>query len=277
MTSKTLRENDDQTGRPREHDAGAVDDTAEALGRVGAPEGIAVSGQLALMVRVFDRKEHADALLDGRISMGRLSAHRVADDTRRRDPHEGGVRWPGVMVTLRPHGAEGLAKEFKADLLYNDGYEDIVYAYCCTLFVVNMDASSSKRLHEQISESVLVLEEFGSYTVVIGDVSTFIHRVNKALPAPPKILARDHGLVEYRVDTPVEYGNLHRRDAAAALARRFRKDPSYAMEREWRWVAVSGDGRKEDRLEFDVGDLRDIAFRVTTRELGRMRIDVKLE
>ena len=235
-----------------------------------------MSGQLGLMARVFDRKEHARALLDGRISMGRLSAHRVTDDMQRRDTHEGGVRWPGAVVTLKPHGAKGHSKEFRADLWYNDGYEDLVYAYCGTLFLVNMDVAASKGLHEQISKSLSVLEGFGPYAVVIGDVPTFIDRIDTALPPPPKILTHGHGLVEYRVDTPVEHGNLDRRDTAGALERRFRKDPSYAMEREWRWVAIAGDGGREDRIEFDVGDLRDVALLVATRELGGMSIDVKL-
>ena len=225
-----------------------------------------MSKQIILLVKVFDCKEHADAFLTfGRISMARLSHYRDIEDDERQDADEGGVILLEPSVWVNGTKLPGVKR-----LRFDDGYEELRYAFCMTHFLVDMNPSAPDRMREQISGALPRLERFGPYAVFVRDAPQFMDRVKKAMPSQAVTWKGD--AVEYRSDSPsAQIMNLHRLDPAMAVKRAFRKDPFFELEREWRLVLCDGSGGKTERIEFDVGRLDDIATLMSTRDLGDLR------
>ena len=222
--------------------------------------------RVVLLVKVFEREEHADDFLkSGRISAARLSSYRKTEDNERRDVDEGGV------ILLKPTVWVNHLKIPMERLRFDDGYEGLRYVFCMTHFLVDVDPSAPDRLREQIAKSLPRLERLGRYAVLIRNVSQFFDRVAKAIPS--NVVTWEGSTVKYRDDSPQEQiMNLHRRDPKSALKRAFRKDPFFELEREWRLVLCDGEGGKDRRLNFVVGSLDDIAQKMLVRELGGLNV-----
>lgn len=141
----------------------------------------------------------------------------------------------------------GEAIEIKDQLISTSVSDD--YAYC--MFGVNPYSDSFKFTNEQ-KENIM---EFGDTALLILDKDEFVNRIRKvALQEGDEVYA---GFVRY-YDEKQDSANLIISLLSGMHNIAFWKRDKYAYQQEFRFL-VHAQGCKDDHLELNIGDIRDIS------------------
>ena len=90
-----------------------------------------------MLVKFYNKKEHADKMLAGELSAGRLKAFRDTEDQARRDHFEGTMLWEGGTLTLRTSEGESLTvspEDLAGPIEMRSHLLDTLNGFCMTAF-----------------------------------------------------------------------------------------------------------------------------------------------
>ena len=231
---------------------GDVDFLREAL-RV-LVEGI-MDAEVSVLVKLYDRKEYADAFLDGVMFANTVGHFRKLESEEiRSDEDEGVATFPltvSTRLTLTPSGEKPIlspltltASDLAGPVTLRPQWFDTLNIFCMVLADSYRDAGE---LYFVIPESV---HRLGSSAVAILDAKEFLRRVKKAVEE------RNYRLSYKRV----EYYDpaIGIRTDPMTLEPLFTKRDSYQAEREFRFV-IDRQISSPTPMWLDIGPIHDIA------------------
>lgn len=214
-------------------------------------------GRVFVFVKIFDKKEHADAFRDGEMLARRLKHFREIEEvSARRDEHEGTILLEDGTWSIEDDDGEFHPLNFIGPVRLNYPQLDSLNIFCMTCFASSLASEITRPLVDglldQIEESRSTCAAMGKHVVLISDRDRFFNRVNRALLSQGYRAHFD--FVEYYDGYPLELTTISERPKwrhAFLKSRRFEK------EREFR-IAIRGvPGEKS--LKLNVGSLRDIS------------------
>ena len=228
-----------------------------------------------MLVKFFDKKEHAEGMMDGTIRAGRLKCFRKTEDAARRDNLEGTILLEGVTFTVTTDEGdsftvkpEDLAEPIEMRL---DWIGDL-NVFCMTGFrPEGPDPWPSwpavDQLMGQIAASRPSCRKFGSHAVVITDPNEFLARINRA--AEREGWQATRSFVSYYDSYPPERGGTR------SFAPAFLKPRDFCMEREFR-IAFNTGTTGDCPVTVDIGGIRDESgFYIATEKLATMDVALR--
>ncbi|MDD9982381.1 MAG: hypothetical protein OXU81_13665 [Gammaproteobacteria bacterium] len=210
------------------------------------------------LMKIISCEKRAEQVLDGQLYCNTISFMR-----EQFDEYEGTVPLPG---TLRIEDFT-IPKEDLAEppLLMPKLVSDL-NVFCMFCWAAP-NVGGDNILFDPVSQlgSIRTLvETFGEHTVVIKNVTEFFRRVDKAAAHPHSgALGRTRGIVTYSEPSP---GEAPPTTPSALLSVALRKRKRFANEKEYRFVYLTGRDPAGPFI-LNVGDIRDIAFRMRTQEV----------
>jgi hypothetical protein len=243
--------------------------------------------KIALLVKVFDKEEFADAFIkEGEMfckTIGQFK--RIEDDIARGDKFEAPSDWyqsDRVSLTLSFMTPDGGNKSFPIEglagpLVTQRAAHDRLNAYC--MYAVTVPDFEEKyeteeerlrvierinsmlKVHATLSEEMLAL---GEHAVLIFKVVDFIEKVSKAVKSEGYSSWR--GLVDY-----FDPENFH--GSFGEIESVFKKRKIYSYQNEFRFVFDSS--KPEGAKTVRIGPLDGIALKLKTREINS-KFEMKL-
>ncbi|MEL0655223.1 hypothetical protein V6257_09300 [Pseudoalteromonas issachenkonii] len=215
------------------------------------------------LIKIFDEDKHAEMFLDGFLHSKKLSYFRKLYDEalgNRGDKHEGVISWyKAEELIIEINGVT--LKDVVGNVSMNMNYHDNVNIFClyASYQTENFELTQEnlpKLIEElKISESCLGL---GRKAVIVTNVEEFINRVfNKAEQQQLNFKA---GLIEY-YDPEIFSGKFKDDDAI------FKKRIEFSHQKEYRF-AFYPNNISDDAMNLDIGNIRDIAFKMEAREIN---------
>jgi hypothetical protein len=211
------------------------------------------------LVKLFDRVEHAEAMIRGHLHMKCLRFFREytdADGELRGDRYEGvgAIFQPSQLGELRLGDIVIPAKDLAGPILIRPDHRN--WHVFCTFAVTNdglLGEKVSADSLSQLKKAMQIHEEcfgLGKHAVLLTQPNTFLERVGDALGRLGRSWKRN--LVEYYDDASF-HGYFPPDDVP------FRKRARFRLQREYRF-AVEADPDSDEPLTLDVGDLSDVAL-----------------
>ena len=225
-----------------------------------------------MLVKFYNKKEHADKMLAGELRAGRLKAFRDTEDQARRDHFEGTILWEGGTLTLRTGEGESLTvspEDLAGPIEMRPHLLDTLNVFCMTAFRSNLGPWPSwplvDQVLQQVVESLPTCSKFGDHAVVIADAKEFLMRVTRAAERENWQVCSSR--VRYYDSYPLDvaFG-----DGRWSFAAAFLKPRECRLEREFR-VAMNTGTVGDNPVTLDIGDIRDIGWHTETRELGKLQ------
>ena len=215
------------------------------------------------LIKIFDEDKYAEMFLDGVLHSKKLSYFRKIYDKavgNRGDRHEGVISWyKAEELIIEINGVT--LKNVVGNVSMNMNYHDNVNIFClyASYQTENFELTQENlpKLIEQlkISESCFGL---GRKAVIVTNVEEFINRVfNKADQQQLNFKA---GLIEY-YDPKIFSGKFTDNDAI------FKKRIEFSHQKEYRF-AFYPNKISDDAINLDIGDIRDIAFKMEANEIN---------
>ncbi len=217
-------------------------------------------------VKVFDRKDYAESMLDGKLYMNRLSYFRKMEEidaVNRADKHEAVVGWlqpQQARLTLNGHEFDPATMSGPISLQMNR--HNNLNVYC--LYAAHSGEYENFTVEEYplFKKQLEISEEcknLGEYAVVITSAKEFIHRITESVKKCGYGMGA--GLVDYY--DPEQFSGFFDEDKAA-----FQKRIEYQHQREYRFSLDTGlDG--ENAIHLDIGDIRDIAHICNVEDINK--------
>ena len=230
--------------------------------------------RLLLLVKFFDRKEHAEGMMDGTIRAGRLKCFRKTEDAARRDSLEGTILLEGGTLTLETDEGDSFTvkpEDLAAPIEMRLNWIGDLNVFCMTGFrPEGPDPWPSwpavDQLMDQIAASLPSCRKFGGHAVVITDPSQFLARINRA--AERENWRATRGLVSYYDSYPPEM------EGTESVTPAFLKPRDFFMEREFR-IAFNTGTTGDCPVTLDIGGIRDISFYIETEKLATMDVALR--
>jgi len=215
-------------------------------------------------VRIFEKKEHAESFLRGELRFGRISAYKGYVDKngeQRGDPFEGVISWlQPFMVSVELDGLAILPQDISTPIALHSNAVLDKYALC--LYAIHSGAMNSitQETLDEFKRTLLIHEKsfgLGSYCVLIKNVCEFQRRVSSCMDdkfdgGMSRVNYFDESLHFARL--PEKYDGMHKR-------------ASFSHQNEYRIVADFE--YNEDYLNFNIGDLSDIALITTPNDFNQ--------
>lgn len=222
------------------------------------------------LVRIFERKEHAESFLRGELRFGQISTYKSYVDKNgehRGDPFEGVISWlQPSEVSVELDGLAILPQDISAPIALHSKAVLDKYALC--LYAIHSGAMNTltQETLGEFKRTLLIHEKsfgLGEYCVLIKNVCEFQRRVSSCMDGE-----FDGGMsrVNYFDESqhfarlPEEYDGMHKR-------------ASFSHQNEYRILVDSE--CNEDYLNFNIGDLSDIAL-LTTPNGFNQELEVSL-
>lgn len=214
------------------------------------------------LIKIFDEDEHAEMFLDGILHSKKISYFRKLYDEaegNRGDRHEGVISWyKAEELKIEINGVT--LKDVVGNVSIKMNSHDNVNIFClyASYQTENFELTQENipKLIEQlkISESCLGL---GRKAVIVTNVQEFMNRVlNKADQQQLDLRA---GLIEY-YDPKIFSGKFTDDDAI------FKKRIEFSHQKEYRF-AFYPNNISDDAINLDIGNIRDIAFKMEANEI----------
>jgi hypothetical protein len=229
-------------------------------GDSGASQGMR---RVFTLIKLFEKREYAEAMLRGHLHMNSLRffrEYRDANGDERRDAYEGvgTILQPSKLSALRYRNVVIPAKELAAPvLIHPENYSD--WNVFCMFAVTNdgllNEAISPSTLNE-LKKAMQIHEQcygLGQHAVLLTDCNAFLTRAGVAFGRLGRGWRRN--LVQYYDETAF-HGTFDEDDVP------FRKPKRFRAQREYRF-AVQAEPGSSEHLEVELGDLSDIA-QITT-------------
>ena len=227
------------------------------------------------LVKFLDDKDHANALLRGEVFVNRLSYFKENEDghtpSQRLDLHEGTTAWLQTNRGRIVLNGLDITDDLAGPVRVQKNWLSNLHVYCVHS-VHTGNIAVDQLTHDDID---IIKKQFtipqrclslGRYSVVIGDVGEFIKRMKAAAEKKDYLMA--NGRVTY-YDPASYHGFLGDKEAV------FRKRIEYEYQREYRF-AINTRTTGTNPITLEIGDIRDIAFRLDTANINRELIE-KLE
>ena len=210
------------------------------------------------LMKILSCAERAEQFLDGQLYCNTISFLR-----EQFDEYEGTVPLTG---TLRIDDLE-IPKEDLAEppLLMPNLVSDLnVFCMFCWASPKVGDGKILFDPESQLGSIRNLVQTFGEHTVVVRNVTEFFRRADKALEHPcNEVLGANRGIVDY---VEPGTGEVPPTTLPGFLKTGLRKRKSFANEKEYRFVYWTG-RRPAGPFILQIGDIRDIAFRIKTQEV----------
>ncbi len=243
--------------------------------------------KIALLVKVFDKEEYADAFIQtGEMfckTIGQFK--RIEDDAARGDQYEAPSAWYqsdriSLTISLKAPGVED--KPFPIEgligpvVMASTEFDRLnafcMYAVTIPDFKESFETEEERlRVVEKINlmlKAHTALDErvrsLGEHAVLIFKVADFFDKVSNA--AKSEGYSSWRGLVDY-FDPEAFHGNFGEVESV------FRKRDIYSYQNEFRFVFDSG--KPEGAKTLHVGSLDGVAFKLRTSEINR-KLELKL-
>jgi len=222
------------------------------------------------LVKMFEKREYADAFVRGELYMNSLAYFREYKDERgelRGDPHEGlgAIYQPSQIGEIRFGDIRIPPEELAGPVLVRHERLDHAKVFCSyALNSRGFDNVSAETLAD-FKRVMLVHEScygLGSIAVLVSNVTKFFERIDSSIRAAD--LRGYRSLIDY-FDENTFHGNFGERAG-------FHKRKLYSNQREYR-VMVERPEPSTAAYTLSVGDLSDIAHITTPEEFNR---DLKL-
>ena len=227
-----------------------------------------------MLVKFFNRKKHAEEMMDGTIWAGRLKCFRKTEDAARRDTLEGTILLEGRTLTLKTDAGDSITvkpEELAEPIELRLDWIGHLNVFCMTGFQpVGPDPWPSwpaiDQLMGQIAASLPACRKFGGHTVVITDPTEFLARISRA--AERENWQTTRSFVSYYDSYPPEIGGTR------SFAPAFFKPRDFVMEREFR-IAFNTGTTGDCPVTLDIGGIRDISFYIETEKLATMDVALR--
>lgn len=240
-----------------------------------------MESRIYLLIKVFDREEHADAFINqGEMYCRTLGEFkRIEGDEVRGDAYEGVTDWHQPdqikLVTIDYKDKNGVEHSFPITklggpfIVQHTGF-DRLNLFCMYALKADKPEGSYEteeeriKLVEQLNDRLKIQSTvrdevlaLGGFAVVIYKIEDFINKVKHTA----KIIGADcqGGSVCY-YDPATFHGSFNDREAI------FQKRNAYAYQNEYRLVLDLAEG--EGAMKIHIGSLADIAFKSPTSEIN---------
>ena len=215
--------------------------------------------------KVFEKKEYAEALLDGKLYINRLSYFRKIeeeDGSNRSDRYEGVINWlQPDKVSIKINEFEIDPKDLVEPVSIQMNYHGNLNVFCIYAAHnggfenVTDESLPDFRKQLEISDDCLRL---GDYAVLVTKPREFAHRVKEA------VQRKGYGMKAKLVDyyNPDEFSGTFTEEEV------FKKRIEFQHQSEYRFsinTGLPGDGP----LTLEIGDIRDIAHLCDTSSINK--------
>ncbi len=213
-----------------------------------------------VLAKFFEKEEHRDQFLDGRLYLNNLQYFREAEkDTSRADHYEGSVWLDAGIELVAKIGENGreekitIAKEDVDEILMRTNWTDHVNLFCmCKIGLPEHIKGGKQRI--SLPPEILV---FGEHGTLIKDVPEFFDRIKSALVKDGRY-KMGLGHVTYSDTSPQDPNSPQTI---------FHKREIYKYQNEYRIAVITAPDR-HDHLVLDAGDLSDITVPFTVKGQG---------
>lgn len=222
-------------------------------------------------VKVFEKKEYAKALLDGKLHINRLSYFRKIEEigeANRSDRHEGVIGWlqPGKVI-FKINDFEIPPKDMAGPISIQMNYHGNINVFCIyaahsgKFEYLTEESLPEFRKQLEIPEDCL---RMGEHAVIIRNSKEFIHRIEEAVKS--KGYRGSAKLVDYYSSEEFS-GHFTEQEAV------FKKRIEFQHQREYR-IALAGfpgDGP----ITLEIGDIRSFAQMCDVSDVNK-GLEIKL-
>ena len=215
------------------------------------------------LAKIFEKKEHADDLVRGKLFVNRLSYFKkIEGDDGRGDEDEGAIMVPieGSIIELQAKNPL-TEKDLAAPPVIRPEWFDHINIYCMYAghtgdfqYISSDNVEDFKRQLEPREDA----EKLGKHAVVLKNGAEFIRRVRIA--AEHKGYKVCTGLVRYY---DPEVGSPPLRSEIETI---FTKRKDFEYQKEFR-IAISADSDGCHPIILEIGDIRDIAVYAKTSDI----------
>ncbi len=227
-----------------------------------------------MLVKFFDKKEHAEGMMDGTIRAGRLKCFRKTEDAARRDNLEGTILLEGVTLTVTTDEGDSVIvkpEDLAAPIEMRLDWIGDLNVFCMTGFRPEgphpwPSWSAVDQLMDQIAASLPSCRKFGKHAVVITHRSEFLARIRRA--AERRNWQARGDFVSYYDSYPPDG------EGTRSFAPAFLKPRDFCMEREFR-IALNTGTTGDHPVCLDIGGIRDISFYIETKKLATMDVALR--
>ncbi|WP_306715772.1 hypothetical protein [Burkholderia dolosa] len=246
-----------------------------------------MGSRIYLLVKIFEREEHADAFVEkGEMFCRTLGDFKkIEGDEARGDAYEGVTDWhqpDKISLVLSYKDKDGLDHSFPLKdlagpvIMQNSGYDRLnlycMYAVKIPDFEESYETEEERvravakinamlKVHSTLSDEMMAM---GKFAVVIYRVGDFISKVK--LAAREQGYASWNGSVQY-FDPDTFHGSFKEIESV------FRKRDAYSYQNEYRFVF--GSHEPEGAKVIQVGALDGIAIKIPTNEFNE-KFEMKL-
>ena len=229
---------------------------------------------IIFFVKFFSEGKYADAFVRGSLSLQTLRYFKQCEnDEARGDPYEGAIEHEigdqilTLVATNQETGATDKIVITKDDLvapitMIPEWFDD-VHVFCLYAASISEPSLQTPRDPDQIRQELEIPERCiteWKHAVAITNRNEFLRRVRAAADCSGYEVYG--GLVQY-YDPDIGHGPLK-----SPMESIFTKRDEFNYQNEYRFALITQDA-EHGRMDFDVGDLSDIAFRIDSREINQ--------
>ena len=221
--------------------------------------------KIVYFAKVVPKKCFAEAMLEGRLFLNRLSYYKCIEDTGRADPDEATIVTQGDQITdftIGDHKVEGIVS-VKMQLDWMNHFH--IFSMVARGFET-IDDTIEKFRQQLAFPGHQLKPEFGEHCVMIHNTQEFIERIEAACDRNQFQISR--GEVKY-YDPDHDSVGLERKDSMDAI---FVKPKDFSYQKEYRfavWTNTFGC----DPIILDIGPIHDIAKLMETEEVdGKINV-----